>query len=50
MVNYYNSPDLAAFLKKHGTNVAGALRLNRKNVSPHSKKQQAEKRGGNFAT
>jgi hypothetical protein len=31
MDNYYNSPDLAAFLKRQGTNVAGTLRLNRKN-------------------
>jgi hypothetical protein len=34
MDNYYNSPDLAAFLKKHGTNVAGTLCLDRKNVPP----------------
>ncbi|XP_021939069.1 piggyBac transposable element-derived protein 4-like [Zootermopsis nevadensis] len=32
MDNYYNSPDLAAFLKKQGTNVAVTLRLNRTNV------------------
>jgi hypothetical protein len=28
----YNSPDLAAFLKRQGTNVTGTLWLNRKNV------------------
>jgi hypothetical protein len=45
MDNYYNSLDLAVFLKKHGTNLAGTLRLNRKNVPPHSKKNSKLEKG-----
>ncbi|PSN29180.1 PiggyBac transposable element-derived protein 4 [Blattella germanica] len=37
MDDYYNSPNLAAFLKTRGTHVAGTLRLNRKNVPPEVK-------------
>jgi hypothetical protein len=41
--NYYNSPDLAAFLKRQGTNVAGKLLLNRKNVPSTIKNAKLKK-------
>jgi hypothetical protein len=44
MDNYYNSPDLAAFLKRQGTNVAGTLRLSRKNM-PSAIKNAVLKKG-----
>jgi hypothetical protein len=44
MDNYYNSPDLCLLLKKNKINVAGTLRLNRKNV-PDSLKNAKLKRG-----
>ena len=43
MDNYYNSPDLAAFLKTQGINVAGTLRLSRKNVPTDVKKAKWKK-------
>jgi hypothetical protein len=44
MDNYYDSPDLAAFLKRQGTNVAGTLRQNRKHV-PSAMKNGKLKKG-----
>jgi hypothetical protein len=44
MDNYYKSPDLCLLLKKNKLNVAGTLRLNRKNV-PDSLKNAKLKRG-----
>ncbi|KAG8239618.1 hypothetical protein J437_LFUL018362 [Ladona fulva] len=43
MDNYYNSPNLAKFLLIRGTNVAGTLRLNRKNVPPEVKSAKLKK-------
>jgi hypothetical protein len=43
MDNYYNSPDLAVFFKTCCTNVAGTLRLNRKNVPPTVKNAKLNK-------
>jgi arginase family enzyme len=43
MGSYYNSPDLAAFLKKHGTNVAGTLHLKRKNMPPTVKNSKLKR-------
>jgi hypothetical protein len=44
MDKYYNSPDLAAFPKRQGTNVAGTLWLNRKN-EPSTIKNAKLKKG-----
>ena len=44
MDNYYNSPDLCLLLKENKINVAGTLRLNRKNV-PDSIKNAKLKKG-----
>jgi hypothetical protein len=50
MYNYYNSLDLATFFeKKHGTNAAGTLCPNIKNVPPTVKNSKLKK-GCNFAT
>jgi hypothetical protein len=43
METYYNSPNRAAFLKRQGTNVAGTLRLNRKNVPSAIKNAKLKK-------
>jgi hypothetical protein len=43
MDNYYNSPDLAAFLKRQGPNAAGMLWLNRKNVPSTIKNAKLKK-------
>ncbi|XP_046402046.1 piggyBac transposable element-derived protein 4-like [Ischnura elegans] len=44
MDNFYNSPYLASLLQKNGVNVAGTLRLSRKNV-PLSVKAKTLKKG-----
>jgi hypothetical protein len=43
MDNYYNSPDLAAFLKRQGTNIAGTLQLNRKDGPSNIKNAKLKK-------
>jgi hypothetical protein len=48
MDNFYNSPDLCLLLKKSGVNVAGTLRLSRKNV-PLVVKETKLKRGEHIA-
>ena len=44
MDNYYNSPSLSTLLRDRGINVAGTLRLNRKDV-PTSVKSKKLKKG-----
>ena len=43
MDSFYNSPNLASFLKTQGTNVAGTLRLSRKNVPSDVKEAKLKK-------
>ena len=43
MDNYYNSPELCHLLKQHKVNVAGTLRLNRKNVPATIKQTKLSK-------
>jgi hypothetical protein len=44
MDDYYNSSELAHFLKRHNTGCTGTLRLNRKDV-PHEVKTKTLKKG-----
>jgi hypothetical protein len=41
--NYYNSPELAHFLKRHNTDCLGTLRLNRKNAPQEVKTKKLKK-------
>jgi hypothetical protein len=50
MDNYYNSPEFAAFFKLKLMWLEHYASTEKIWPPPHSKKQQAEKRGGNFAT
>jgi hypothetical protein len=49
MDNYYNSPDLAHFLKRHNTDCIGTLRLNRKNI-PQEVKTKSSRMGKQYAS
>ncbi|XP_021941602.1 piggyBac transposable element-derived protein 4-like [Zootermopsis nevadensis] len=43
MDNFYNSPDLARFMKSKKTDCVGTLRANRKNVPPEVKNKKLNK-------
>jgi hypothetical protein len=51
MDNYFNSPNLAHFLKTEGTNCIGTVHVNRKNVpSLEKKKLKNEETAGKHLT